>query len=59
MPREAEPSVNERTFVVEALRQGHRLDGRPSDQFRQLDLKFGDQWGIADVSLGKTRCVLR
>jgi exosome complex component RRP45 len=55
MPREAEPSLNERTFVIDALKEGNRLDGRAFDQFRQLDLKFGDQYGVADVTLGKTR----
>jgi exosome complex RNA-binding protein Rrp42 (RNase PH superfamily) len=55
MPREVEPSLNERAFVTQALQEGQRLDGRAFDQFRKLDLKFGDQYGVADVSLGKTR----
>ncbi|KAH9884617.1 ribosomal protein S5 domain 2-type protein [Xylariomycetidae sp. FL2044] len=55
MPREAEPSLNERTFVAQALQEGLRLDGRAFDQFRKLDLKFGEQYGVADVSLGKTK----
>jgi len=55
MPREVEPSLNERGFVTQALQEGQRLDGRAFDQFRKLDLKFGDQYGVADVSLGKTR----
>jgi exosome complex component RRP45 len=55
MPREAEPSLNERAFVIQALQEGQRLDGRAFDQFRKLDLKFGDQYGVADVTLGKTR----
>jgi len=58
MPREAEPSQNEKDFVLKAVREGHRVDGRALDQFRQLDLKFGDQYGVADVTLGKTRYVL-
>lgn len=55
MPREAEPSLNERAFVVQALQEGLRVDGRAFDQFRKLELKFGDQYGVADVTLGKTR----
>lgn len=55
MPREAEPSQNEKDFVLKAVREGHRLDARALDQFRPLDLKFGDQYGVADVTLGKTR----
>lgn len=57
MPREAEPSLNERTFVTQALHEGHRLDGRALDQFRKLDLSFGEQYGVADVTLGKTRYI--
>jgi exosome complex component RRP45 len=57
MPREAEPSLNEKAFFLQALREGQRLDGRPFDQFRKLELKFGDQYGVSDVTLGKTRLV--
>ncbi|KAH7041087.1 ribosomal protein S5 domain 2-type protein [Microdochium trichocladiopsis] len=59
MPREAEPSLNERAFVVQALHEGHRLDGRALDQFRKLELTFGDQYGVADVTLGKTRVLAK
>ncbi|RYP79147.1 hypothetical protein DL771_000125 [Monosporascus sp. 5C6A] len=59
MPREAEPSLNERTFVVQALQEGLRLDARAFDQFRNLELKFGDQYGVADVTLGKTRILAK
>ncbi|KAK8055833.1 hypothetical protein PG993_001060 [Apiospora rasikravindrae] len=59
MPREAEPSQNEKDFILKAVREGHRLDGRALDEFRQLDLKFGDQYGVADVTLGKTRIIAK
>ncbi|KAI1501229.1 ribosomal protein S5 domain 2-type protein [Biscogniauxia marginata] len=59
MPREAEPSLNERAFVLQALQEGLRVDGRAFDQFRKLDLKFGDQYGVADVTLGKTRVLAK
>lgn len=55
MPREAEPSVNERTFLLQALQENIRLDGRAFDAYRQLDVLFGEEYGVADVRLGKTR----
>lgn len=55
MPREAELSRNERDFIVQALGENVRLDGRKFDAFRDLDLSFGDEYGVADVKLGKTR----
>ncbi|KAI0597693.1 ribosomal protein S5 domain 2-type protein [Biscogniauxia sp. FL1348] len=59
MPREAEPSLNERAFVVQALKEGLRVDGRALDEFRKLHLQFGDQYGLADVTLGKTRILAK
>jgi len=55
MPREAEPSLNERQFILQALQDNLRVDGRALDKYRSLDLTFGDQYGSADVTLGKTR----
>jgi exosome complex component RRP45 len=55
MPREAEPSINEQAFVLKALRENIRLDGRSLDEFRELQLVFGDGFGVSDVRLGKTR----
>jgi exosome complex component RRP45 len=57
MPREAEISLNEREFILKALRGNIRLDGRSFDAFRKLELSFGDEFGVADVRLGKTRYV--
>jgi exosome complex component RRP45 len=57
MPREAETSNVERSFVLEALRQNIRIDGRALDQFRPIDLTFGEDYGTTTVSLGKTRCL--
>lgn len=59
MPREAEPSANEKAFVLQALGEGFRLDNRPFDQYRNIDLTFGDEFGVADVSLGKTRVLVK
>ncbi|KAI4230432.1 MAG: hypothetical protein L6R36_000061 [Xanthoria steineri] len=59
MPREAEPSNNERAFILEALQQDIRLDGRALESFRDIQLSFGDEYGVADVQLGKTRVLAR
>jgi len=59
MPKELEPSTNEKQFTLEALRQGLRLDGRDFDSFRPLGLSFGHEFGLADVQLGKTRVMAR
>jgi exosome complex component RRP45 len=55
MPREAEPSLNEKQFLLQALEEDLRLDGRPLDEYRPLGLQFRDEHGAADVKLGKTR----
>lgn len=56
MPREAEQSLNERTFISEALQQNTRLDGRSLDTYRPIQISFGDGYGAADVRIGDTRC---
>jgi hypothetical protein len=55
MPREAELPNAEKAFILEALGQNIRLDGRALDQFRNLDLFFEDGYGICTVQLGKTK----
>lgn len=55
MPREVEPSQNEKAFVLKALSEQVRLDGRALDQYRPIDLTFGDAYGVVDIKLGKTR----
>jgi exosome complex component RRP45 len=57
MPREAEISINEREFIKQALQEQIRLDGRALDAFRKVELTFGEEYGVADVQLGKTRHV--
>ena len=42
-------------FIQQALQEHIRLDGRAFDAFRPLELTFGDEYGVADVQLGKTR----
>jgi len=55
MPREVDISNIERNFILEALEQHARVDGRRLDQFRSIDLKFGDEYGTVTLQLGKTR----
>ena len=55
MPREPEPSNLEKAFVLDALEQGLRIDGRKLDEFRKVDITFGEEYVLADVKLGKTR----
>jgi hypothetical protein len=53
--RPPSPSIPEKEFVVEALKQGLRLDGRAALEMRQPTLTFGPDLGWVDCSLGKTR----
>lgn len=55
MPREADISLNERSFILQALQEGIRVDGRAFNDYRKLNLEFGDEYGHTEVRLGKTR----
>jgi hypothetical protein len=55
MPRGAEVSNVERQFVLDALLQGIRVDGRQLNDSRKLELEFGDDAGCVTVQLGLTR----
>ncbi|CEQ40002.1 SPOSA6832_01568 [Sporobolomyces salmonicolor] len=59
MPREADPSLPESDFVHAALRKGLRLDGRSRYDLRQVKLRFGDELGWVECSLGDTRVVVQ
>ncbi|OAL72284.1 WD repeat protein [Trichophyton violaceum] len=59
MARDAEISVNERAFILEALHKNLRLDGRRFDQLRPVELTFGDEHGNVKVQLGKTAVLVR
>lgn len=45
----------EKTFVLKNLSEWNRLDGRSFDEFRELKIIFGKDWGCCHVSLGETR----
>ncbi|KAI5287898.1 hypothetical protein KEM54_005637 [Ascosphaera aggregata] len=55
----ADLSANKRAFILEALRENVRLDGRALDQLRPLRISFGAEFGHAQVSLGKTSVIVR
>lgn len=55
MSREAPLSVAERDFILKALQEDVRLDGRKADQFRPLNISFGEEYGHVKLQLGKTR----
>ena len=57
MSKEASLSVPEREFILEALREDRRLDGRTADEFRPLNISFGEEYGHVKLQLGKTRWV--
>lgn len=57
MPRAANISNVERSFILEALQQGVRLDGRGLSDGRKVEIAFGDEYGIVTVRLGRTRSV--
>lgn len=55
MPREVEPSLNERQFFAKALQEEVRFDGRQPYEFRSLEINFGESYGVVDLRLGGTR----
>ena len=58
MGKVEEPSLNEREFVLEALRQGKRVDGRDMLDYRSIRIHLSPtQVGVVEVELGKTRYV--
>lgn len=55
MPDELDTSAQERELLLDALREGLRLDGRELNDLRKLEISFGDDYGSVEVKLGKTR----
>jgi len=54
MPREIEPPSIQKEFVLAALAEGKRLDGRLPLEMRQVQLEFGEELGWCTCHLGKT-----
>lgn len=59
MPRETEPPTINREFVLGALKEKMRVDGRGLLEGRQPRLEFvgSEELGVVECWLGKTRCV--
>jgi exosome complex component RRP45 len=55
--REKVVSSNDREFIINALTQGVRMDGREPHASRALNLVFGQKAGEVEVQLGRTRCI--
>ena len=53
--RPLSPSIPEREFTLEALKQSLRVDGRGPLDMRPVELSFGPELGWVECSLGKTR----
>ncbi|KAJ5591499.1 Exoribonuclease phosphorolytic domain 1 [Penicillium hispanicum] len=59
MSKEAPLSTAEHDFILEALRQDLRLDGRQADRFRPINISFGQEYGHVKLQLGKTSIIVR
>jgi hypothetical protein len=55
--RPPSPSIPEREFLLSALRQSQRLDGRGLLDMRTPTITFNEDLGFAEVSLGNTKYV--
>ncbi|KAG8827314.1 hypothetical protein FRB91_001719 [Serendipita sp. 411] len=55
MPRSVSPSIPEKEFLVSALQQSLRLDGRSVVELREPQLTFGPELGWVECAMGKTR----
>ncbi|KAI9092148.1 ribosomal protein S5 domain 2-type protein [Phlyctochytrium arcticum] len=55
MVKEVQPSTNEKQFILQALDEGLRVDGRGVHDVRKISFALGPQSGHAEVRLGKTR----
>lgn len=53
--KETPISTVEKRFLLEALWEGKRLDGRGSSEGRDVEITYGLDWGSCQVTLGKTR----
>ncbi|AGO09866.1 AaceriAAL124Wp [[Ashbya] aceris (nom. inval.)] len=55
MAKAIEISTSESAFILEALRQNLRLDGRKFDQFRDVEIELGSEYGDVTITMGKTK----
>jgi exosome complex component RRP45 len=45
----------EKTFILEAVSNGKRTDGRHLEERRNVEIHFGNEYGSCVASLGQTR----
>lgn len=55
MVKDLDPSINESTFLLQALEEKRRIDGRGIYDVRSIDITFGADYGQVNVQLGRTR----
>lgn len=55
MAKDIVVSKSEAQFLLDNLAQSQRLDGRKLDQFRDVEIAFGKEYGDVSVKLGDTR----
>lgn len=53
--RETPLSNSERAFLLQAISEKKRLDGRETYDYRNIKITFGTEYGCCIVELGKTR----
>lgn len=57
MSREPPLSVIENGFILKAVDDGWRLDLRGLNEYRPVNISFGEEYGNVQVVLGKTKSV--
>ncbi|KAM7348656.1 exosome complex component Rrp45 isoform 2-T2 [Cochliomyia hominivorax] len=55
--KETPLSTCERNFIIQAIKQNQRLDGRKNDEFRPIKINYGAEWGSVIVALGETKVI--
>ncbi|EOR00241.1 hypothetical protein E3P92_02933 [Wallemia ichthyophaga] len=55
MPRKLEVNVNNKEFIINALKDNKRLDGRSLLEARRLELEYGEGLGSVTVKLGESK----
>jgi len=55
MPREIDPPTLQKEFILAALGEGKRTDGRALLQTRDVEFTFGSELGWVECRLGKTK----
>jgi exosome complex component RRP45 len=58
MPREIDPPTIQKDFILAALAEGKRADGRALLQTRNVEFTFGSELGWVECRLGKTKYVI-